>query len=305
MPDRSDSAAKIDCLEGTITSIRPLRNGTAMQVTLNRRVRVVVPHGVSQFFAGLRVRITGAWCHGARRRYYLAPAVEPLESYTDIGVERLSQLLLGIPEAVGDRLAVLELLAPALTWLVSSGFHSVARRLARYTIRRALLVAHNPYSLIRRRELSFDAAEILYRRLHGDPVALPRLQAGTTEVLREAERKGRARLTREELATLVTARLDLPTTVEVVWSEVWKASIVARDGDLYCLPSWYHQRRRAMQTLRNNQMTIESAGGGSAGPLLSHRYTVLTGSARSGKTSLVRELVSACRAAGWRVAARP
>ncbi|MDI3467656.1 MAG: hypothetical protein OJF50_006477 [Nitrospira sp.] len=32
-------------------------------------------------------------------------------------------------------------------------------------------MARNLYPLVRRRELDCDAAEMLYRRLHGDPVA--------------------------------------------------------------------------------------------------------------------------------------
>ncbi len=287
--------------EGTITSIHPLRD-RSVRVMVNRRMRVVVPQGMSEFFAGARVRISGVWRVDSRRRYLLASTIKPLESTADMGVERLARRLLGVPSVDGDRQTVLELLAPALTWLLSSGFPSLARRLAQYPIRRAWTVLHNPYALVRRRELDFDAADMLYRRLHGDPLALHRLQAGTTEVLRQAERQGRARLSAAELSAAVTARLNLSTDYEVDWSQVWRSSIVARDDERYCLPSWYFQRRRALQILQSNQVPLGFPEVQAAGALLHHRYVVLTGSARSGKTVSIRALASACRASGWRVA---
>ncbi|MDI3467658.1 MAG: hypothetical protein OJF50_006479 [Nitrospira sp.] len=58
----------VDTYEGTITAIRPMRCRASVQVTLNRRVRVVVSRGMSEFFAGLRVRMSGVWRKGTRGR---------------------------------------------------------------------------------------------------------------------------------------------------------------------------------------------------------------------------------------------
>ncbi len=290
------------CQEGTITSIRPMRGSSSVRLTLNRRVMVVVPNGVSEFFAGIPVRASGVWRQGARRRYLLASEVEPLESLQDLGPERLGRVLLGVPSPSGEHLEVLRLLAPALTWLLSSGSPALARKLAHLSLRKAGQIARNPYVLVRRGDLDFDAAEMLYRRLHGDPLALPRLEAGTIQVLREAERGGCARLTAEELSCRITSRLSLPRELEIDWTLVWRSSIVARDSGRYCLPSWFHQRRSALQALTNNQVRLLTAEVETFADLLRHRYVVLTGAAKSGKTTMIRQLASACRAAGWRVA---
>jgi|CXWL01.1.fsa_nt_gi hypothetical protein len=289
-------------IEGTVTSLRPMRSSSSVRVVLNRRITVIAPMGASEFFAGLRVRVTGEWRRGARRRYLLASALHPLEALTDLGPERLAPVLLGVPEPTGEQVEVLRLLQPALTWLLSSGSRALAERLAHLSMRKAVRIAGNPYALVRRRDLDFEAADMLHRRLHGDPWMLPRLQAGTTEVLRRAERSGCARLTREELIARVSTLLGLSSDVEVEWELVWRSSIVARDGERYCLPSWFHQRRLALQALQNNQVPLPCGVVEGCEGLLQHRYVVLTGAAMSGKTTRLREVAAACRAAGWRVA---
>jgi exodeoxyribonuclease V alpha subunit len=54
--------------------------------------------------------------------------------------------------------------------------------------------------------------------------------------------------------------------------------------------------------LANNQVSLPTTEVKGFSHLLQHRYVVLTGAAKSGKTTMIRELASACRAAGWRVA---
>lgn len=302
MTTELESADLVVRQEGTVTSIRPMRGSSSMQLLLNRRTMVVAPMGASSFFAGLRVEAVGVWRKGPRRRYLLASELRPLESLHDLSPERLARILIGVPEPTGEHVAVVTLLTPVLMWLWTSGYPSLAKKLARLTRLRAQKIVQNPYALIRQRELDFDSAEALYRRLHGDEWALCRLQAATTEVLRRAERAGRARIMRGELVERILALLSLPSTVDVDWEQVWTTSLVARDGDQYCLPSWYHQRRRVLQVLQNNnQAALPTDVVHEFSQVLSHRYVVLTGAAMSGKTTLLRALAAACRAAGWRV----
>ena len=47
-------------IEGTVTSLRPMRSSSSVRVVLNRRITVIAPMGASEFFAGLRVRVTPA-----------------------------------------------------------------------------------------------------------------------------------------------------------------------------------------------------------------------------------------------------
>lgn len=139
--------------EGTVMSIRPVRGSSSVKVTLNCRFMVVAPTGVSEYFAGIRVRASGVWRQGAGRRYLLASEVEPLESPADLGPERLGRVPLSVPSPSGEHLEVLHLLAPALTWLLSSGSPALACKLAHLSVRKARQIAHNPYVLVRRRDL--------------------------------------------------------------------------------------------------------------------------------------------------------
>jgi hypothetical protein len=289
-------------VEGTITAISALTRSGASRLTLNRRVTVVVPGGVSDLFAGMRVRAYGVWHRGLRSRYLVSTRLEPVEAPPPLSVERLSRALLGTPAPSEEQRQVLELLGPALNWLFAAGAKAVAMKLAQLRLRKAQQIAGNPFSLVKRRLLDFDAAEMLHRQLQTDPWHLGRLQAATTEVLRRAEKSGCARLTASELQERIRALLALSDAFEVEWEAVWRSSIVARDGDRYCLPSWYHQRRKVLQALRANQMTIVPEVPPRFADLLRYRYSVVTGAAMSGKTTLVRELASVCRAAGWRVA---
>lgn len=289
-------------LEGTITALRAIAGSQGVHIVLNRRMTVVVPTGLSDFFAGMRVSVRGRWRRGIRRRYFLATSVEPVETPAEQDVERLCRTLVGLPDPMGEQRAVLAVLAPALSWLLTSGFRVLAAKLARLPLRKAEQIAGNPFLLVKRRELDFDSAEMLHRRLQGDPWLMTRLQAGTTEVLRRAERSGCARISSQDLANRVSSLLRLDPDIEVDWELVWRPTVVARDGERVCLKSWFHQRRRVLQLLKNNQMSLDGGAIGGFEHILGHRYSVVTGAAMSGKTSLLRDLAARCRAAGWRVA---
>lgn len=288
--------------EGTVTSLRRMPRSTSTRLVLNRKMTVIVPNGASHYFAGLHVIVRGVWKQGARHRYLLASAIEPVETSADWSVERLSRAVWGPTPPTGEQTAVLTTLAPALSWLFTAGLRTLATKLAHLSLRKAQQIAANPFVLVKRRELDFESADMLHRRAHGDPWLLGRLQAATTEVLRRAERGGCARLTRDELIRRITALLTLDGEHEVDWDFVWRSSLVARDGDNYCLPSWFYLRRRVLQQFQNNQLSLGAGVVPGYETLLAHRYSVITGAAMSGKTTTVRELASRCRAAGWRVA---
>jgi len=289
-------------VEGIVTGLSRMPRSASSRVTLNRRWMVIVPSGLSDLFAGMRVRVHGVWHQGARRRYLLASLIEPLEALPSLSIERLSRALLGTPTPSEEQRRVLELLSPAVNWLLTAGQKAVAKKLAALKLRKAEQIAGNPFSLVKRGLVKFDAAEMLHRQLQTDPWHLGRLQAGTTEVLRRAEKSGRARVTRQELIERVTTVLALSSDFEVDWTAVWRSSLVARDGEYYCLPSWYHQRRQALQILRLNQLMMTLSVPSGYEEILRHRFSVVTGAAMSGKTTLVRGLAASCRAAGWRVA---
>jgi len=289
-------------VEGTITALGQMPRSDASRITLNRRMTVIAPSGLSDLFSGQRVRVEGEWHRGSRRRYLVATKIEPVEPPPVLPVERLGRALLGTPELSDEQRQVLELLAPALNWLMTADAKAVAKKLGQLRLRKAQQIAGNPFALVKQRLLDFDAAEMLHRQMQTDPWHLGRLQAGTTEVLRRAEKSGRARITRDELIERTTRLLSLSDGWEVQWDSVWRSSLVARDGEHYCLPSWYHQRRQALQQLRMNQLSMAVNIPEAYRELLQYRYTVVTGAAMSGKTTLVRNVAAACRAVGWRVA---
>ncbi len=51
-----------------MTSIRPIRGSSSVKLTFNRRFMVVVPTGVSEYFAGIRL-----WCLASRRWSSVSP----------------------------------------------------------------------------------------------------------------------------------------------------------------------------------------------------------------------------------------
>lgn len=105
--------------EGTVPSLRRMPGSTSTRLVLNRKLTVVVPKGVSHYFAGLRVVVRGVRHQGARHQYVLASAIEPVETPADWSVERLSRALLGPTVPTGEQRAVLTVFAPALNWLLT------------------------------------------------------------------------------------------------------------------------------------------------------------------------------------------
>jgi hypothetical protein len=79
--------------EGTVMSVHRLPRSSNTRLVLNRKLTVVVPKTVSHDFAGLRVMVRGVWKQGARHRYLLASAIEPVETPADWSVGRLSRAL--------------------------------------------------------------------------------------------------------------------------------------------------------------------------------------------------------------------
>ena len=86
-----------------VTSLRRMPRSTSTRLILNRNATVVVPKGISHNFAGLHVVVRGVWKHGARHRYVLASAIEPVETPADWSVGRLSRALLGPTSPSGEQ----------------------------------------------------------------------------------------------------------------------------------------------------------------------------------------------------------
>lgn len=70
--------------QGTVTSLRRMPRSTSTRLVLNRKITVVVPKGVSQYFAGLQV------------------IVRDVETPADWSVGRLSRALLGPTPPSGE-----------------------------------------------------------------------------------------------------------------------------------------------------------------------------------------------------------
>jgi exodeoxyribonuclease V alpha subunit len=262
---------------------------------------VIVPTGLSPIFLGRRVRVYGEWRRDLRRKYILAATVELLEEQGSLSDDRLKRML-GTSLTDGEQDVVRALLRPALEWLLTSGSPGVAKQLAAQGIGKAKRIARNPFLLWRAKKLDFDTADCVYRLLQPEPAGLVRVQAAVTEVLRRAEKAGRARVTESELQTRVRALLSLPEAVSINWDEACRPGLVARDGETLCAPSWYHQRRHVLQTLKHNQLTFERSPDPRVQALIKHRFAIVTGPAGSGKTTLLKRLKAVCEAGGWRVA---
>lgn len=83
----------------------------------------------------------------------------------------------------------------------------VAKQLAALEIGKAKRMAANPFLLWRAKQLDFDTADCVYRVLHREPAGAARIQAAMIEVLRQAEKSGRARITEAELQERVRGPL--------------------------------------------------------------------------------------------------
>ncbi|GJL61741.1 MAG: hypothetical protein NPIRA04_03950 [Nitrospirales bacterium] len=152
------------------------------------------------------------------------------------------------------------------------------------------------------REIPFGAADALHHLSGGRVADDVRIQAGIHAVLKEQAAHGHIGVSMERLVVLLGERLCVNSTVLPSLSSHLHPKIAVEQKGQIVLAEVVRQLKEVERCLATNQMQLTDYDDPRLRQLLSHKYTVLTGSAGSGKTQLLRQVIDACHQDGLRVA---
>jgi len=278
-----------------------------------RSYGVVYPHRrvefarqVSASWLGAELRVSGRM--GARRKgqVLLVDEAECLRTKED--------LVLSVPSsgtepersgnepACTERAVVRALLCLPLRWLRAGGLSKERAVLEGWSVKNAKRVLRNPFSTVRSRLLSFGVADCLHQLLGGQRAERARVQAGMTCVLQRAVKQGWGGLQSESLRRLVAARLCIDReTLGPLEPYMDDAYRVDAQG-IVSLRSVWQQVGFVTNQFGLNQMTLSTQTEPCIESLLSRRFSVVTGSAGSGKTRLLQQVATEVTRRGLSVA---
>lgn len=185
---------------------------------------------------------------------------------------------------------VAALLFRPLRWLHAGRMNKWIARLEGLSVKTVKRLLANPYSCVTSRTLSFSIAECVYHILGGEEYGRDRIQAGITDVLHHAVERGLAGVDVVSLSCRVADRLRLDRqTLGSVAPYLDDTFVIDAERKVY-LPTVSRQLGYVKNQLGLNQMELMVPATRETDGLLSRRFSVVVGSAGSGKTRLLRQV---------------
>lgn len=187
-------------------------------------------------------------------------------------------------------------------WLRRAGWRAVSNKIMCWPQTRRRQACRTPFYLYWMREIPFGTADALHHLAGGGPTDPLRLQAGIHAVLKEQVVHGHIGVSSERLVVLLGDRLCVDSTELPSLSSYLHPKVVVEQEGQVVLAEVVRQLRQVDRCLATNQMQLTDYEDPRLRELLSHRYSVVTGPAGSGKTHLLRQVIDACHVEGLRVA---
>jgi hypothetical protein len=186
-----EGGAVAETVMGCVTMVSHGSRSTGVWVLVNRRTRVYLPQSVAVVAVGDCVTVSG-WREEDRKSWFvMAQQCEPaaLKIAGDAGA--LMKTLYGGGGRPAHAYMVIELIGPILRWLVAAGWASVARAVAKGSLRTVQMIYKDVFVLYRRIGIPYQVAEYLHRLMERPDGTLGQLQAVAAEVVLAAEHNGK------------------------------------------------------------------------------------------------------------------
>lgn len=244
---------------------------------------------------GCNVELHGGWHTSSKGRHFRAESfrVKRRLSKTPLYVRIFGKG--HVPSA--EQSKTIEILRPALEYLVASGKKAAARKLASLKPNKALDVKSDPYTLSLKRWVEFDVADEMALLLAADN-DVSRINAAAEWLLRKADCFD---MPVEDLTRLVSEKIAREITPDIL-TKALKSSVVVVTKDRAATPSAYWTRRKTLDLAKKNHPTPMMGDDDIPDNLFGHRYAILTGEAGTGKTTVLRRLKKRLEGHGYTVA---
>ena len=292
--DRSEETK----VAGTITSLRNYESYGSTLAIINQRTKVYIKRNLSNLLLGSYGVFYGDWRESRKNgKYFLAYSFEVCsnpkenEKNTPLVVRIFGKK--GASQSVCDTIDRLE---PLLNYFIDKGKKNIAKKIANSVkTKEALDVRDNPYLLYFDGLIDFDTAEILALHVYGAKRIVEqdhpdRIKAAIAEILNESYEQGRSCLEVEEIQQILRNKINLNVALETIMAVDKKVAVID-NGKVY-IPKIYYMRLNTLKTI--SQSNAESCGqcgdNDTARELLSYRYSILTGQAGTGKTTVLKQI---------------
>lgn len=284
-------------IAGIATDVLYYERYKTTRVVLDGRYLSFVKEHVNKFFIGSRLALTGEWKDSQKHgRYFLASTYRLMDR--DVKKRRnipYLKRLFGRKECTDKMVQTAERLEAILRPLLDMGKKSLARKIAMSVKpEQALDVRDNPYRLYFRKIIDFNMAEILSLREFdikpvGDPEHPDRISAAVHEVLCEAYESGKSCVDITELKNLVKDKIDVGIDMSTLSG--LRKNVAVIEYDKVYLPKIFYPRKKALEYLSENSETdLMSYRNKEINDLLGHRFSILTGAAGTGKTTILKSI---------------
>ncbi len=292
------SQQQTSILTGRITDLRQYPKRDTTKVMIDNAHLAFVKRLLEGAFLGIQINLTGSW------RFSPKPTIGKYFAAQDYNVPPkrvrkkrnlpLARRLFGKKEVPKRAQATIDRLESLLWHLLENKRKALAKKIAlKIRPEDALDVRDNPYTLYLKRMLDFSTAEILALKEYEsgaqmDIVHPDRVKSALSEVLKDAYNEGHTFLPIAEVQEKVAHRLDDEAQITSEMIEGVKKSVaVIEEGNVYS-PKIYYLRKKTISMLSNNVETVAAHDNEIVRDLLSHRYSIITGPAGSGKTTALK-----------------
>ncbi len=285
-------------LSGIVTEIKLYNKFQTARIVLDKKLTAFVSKPINPVLLGSRLSLVGHW---KQSRKYGRVFWSDTYRLIDRNVGRKRNIpyltrLFGKKQPDDRAIQTAERLEAILRPLIDMGRKTLARKIAlSVKPEDALDIRDNPYTLYFRKLIDFNMAEILafleydikkiVARDHPD-----RLNAAVREVLLEAYESGMSCLDMTDLKNRVMEKTAIDIDIDSI--KLIRKDVAVFEYDHAYLPKIYYLRLKTLQRLSEGQeetslMTYQNED---INTLLGHRYSILTGAAGTGKTTVIKQL---------------
>jgi len=296
---QSEAIYEEPILTGIVTDLLHYDKYSTTRLVLDDRYLAFVKELIDRLLIGSRLSLTGEWKNSRRYGQYFSAHTYRLIDRDQKKKRNIPYLtrLFGHKEYPDKCIQSAERLEPILRPLLDMKKKNLARKIAMLVKpQHALDVRDNPYLLYFRKIIDFNMAEILSLREFnikpvGDLDHPDRIRAAVREVLNEAYESGSSCLDLAELQKAVRDKIDIDLDLTSI-DDLTKKKVAVVEYDKVYLPNIYYPRKKTLSYLssENAESDTDCYRNEDINQLLRKRFTILTGAAGTGKTTILKQI---------------
>ncbi|MBV6504819.1 MAG: ATP-dependent RecD-like DNA helicase [Syntrophorhabdaceae bacterium] len=284
---------------GTITSIKNYEKYGSTLVLVNYKTRVYIKRNLSSLLLGSHAEFYGDWQDSKKNgQYFLAYSLELTSRPTgNVSASSLSVRIFGKKGASESVCQTIDRLEPLLVYFLDKGKKHVAKKIATAVKPKdALDVRDDPYLLYFKGLIDFETAEILAMYVYGAKKIVERdhpdrIMAAMAEILNESYEHGMSCISIEDMQQALKNKIHVSVEQESIMKAKGRVAVID-NGKIY-IPKIHYMRKTTLKLISQANTNISNCKyDNEVKNLLCNRYSILTGQAGTGKTTIIKKIAA-------------